>query len=112
MAWTTIQDGIKELETKLHAEKAIASRFPDAVLRDLGNDTSGWMSDAAQEHVTDIEIVSGSNRTAYVWSYLTVGGMRVYANRMDLPYLYTLVAKVKNDHPAVYKALVDVARGL
>ncbi len=112
-----IQEGIGELEQKLKAERAIAERFPDAVLDRLCDGNQVWVSESATDHTTDLHIAyvppteRNSTQTIIVYTYLTVEGMRVFA-RPGIASGHHLVwlDDLRKKHPEAYKARVETAR--
>ena len=105
----SIQEGVEDAKRRLKAEEAIAEKFPDARLGDLASNRSVWLSESACPHVTDIELVVGAKNDIYIYPYLTVEGMRVYARgNWDMTH-YTWLEAIKK-HPDAYKILVDIAR--
>lgn len=113
---TGIQSGIEELEEKLKAERAIAERFPDAILGNRADGTQIWWSESAAPYVTDVEIfpVSGEkdarSPTLMVYTYLTIEGMRVYARPSYPAYSLVWLDAMKRKHPEAYKAMVAEAK--
>jgi hypothetical protein len=117
-----IQTGIEELERKLVAERAIAERFPDARLYEMVNGDAVWMSESASEHTTDVALITteeyrdwerdhGRPRISItVLAYLTIEGMRVYAEPGMTSHHLVWLSHLKEKQPEVYKALVEAAR--
>ena len=118
---TSIAEGVQESEGRLKAEKAIAKRFPDAILREVAGDYV-WMAESAVEHVTDFTIIAGESYSDWernrgkprvyveVYSYLTVEGMRVYAPPGSNSHHLVWIRHLKDKHPEVYKVLVATAK--
>ena len=122
---TSINEGLRELEEKIKAERAIAEKFPDAYLHELIDGRYMWVSRLAREHVTDVDLIYAAVYRDRDWesrrgqpriecaayTYLTIEGMRVYAEpSFGSGSTLVLLADLKKKHPEAYKALVDLAR--
>lgn len=107
---TSIREGISDLERRLKAELAIAERFPDAYLRDVG-DSTFWMSANAAPHTTHIDLVQMPKRDGvYVYTYLLVEDMRVYAEQCGTTYAGVWLDVLREEHPEVFATMLSRAR--
>jgi len=110
----SISSGIQELEEKLESERAIAKRFPDAILEKRVDGSQVWMAESAKGQTTDIELIPSSpakdrsypSHEILIYSYLTVEKMRVYAREYIPTAHYVWLETLKTRHPDIYKALV------
>jgi hypothetical protein len=108
---TRIQQGIEELEHKLHSERAIAEQFPDATLAQLEDGRWVWVSPKVGAVATDFDLIQSKDdhRGTMLRAYVTVEGMRVYADHWLAMSALSLLDKIKREHAEVYKMLVAIA---
>lgn len=104
-----INDGIRETEQGLAGLRAVKERFPEAYF--LWN---RWVSHGVWQIATDVEFEArteeGFGSRVRMWSYVEVGGVRVYDSGGTRDLLAT-IDWLKTKQPTAYARLVDaVAR--
>lgn len=107
----SIREGVEDSHKRLVAEKAIAERYPDAVLDDLPDGRRVWSSVKATTDTNDFDIVLSKDKADTTFCpFLEVEGMRVYGDPWKWKASITVLHEIRKNHPDLQKGLLKLVK--